>query len=432
MAGRVATHGHLPGGRPRAVAAGALPAAVGLEPDVHRAAPVAAAAGGAPGRGQAGGGRPVPQPHRPRGRRAPAPAARHRRRAGAGDDARGGRRRAGRRGLVPRARRRLRRAGRARWTTYPSRSAAELCGVPAEDDRAGGARVRLDRPRAAAPRAWAPSATSGAPAAYSHGGLPARADRRVAPRGRRLLVHPHRHRGRDLRGAAQARRPAARARCARSTCRRSATRSPTPASTRRWRRWCAGTPTPPRSRRSSARCWRACAATTSSRVVLEQFMTDTAAHADVVLPATTQLEHLDLVFSWGHHYFTLNEPAIEPRGRGAPNTEAFRRIAARMGLDDPCFSETDEEMLEALLEPGAGGRDAGRAALAGVREGRPGPGRDPARRGRFFTETAGSRSGAARFEPLGRGGRRRAGRALPAGDDHAEDPPVPQLDVRQP
>jgi anaerobic selenocysteine-containing dehydrogenase len=62
-------------------------------------------------------------------------------------------------------------------------------------------------------------------------------------------------------------------------------------------------------------------------VVLEQFMTDTAAHADVVLPSTTQLEHLDVVFSWGHHYLTWNEPAIAPRGEAVPNTEAFRRIA---------------------------------------------------------------------------------------------------------
>ena len=67
-------------------------------------------------------------------------------------------------------------------------------------------------------------------------------------------------------------------------------------------------------------------------------MTDTAAHADVVLPATTQLEHLDVVFSWGHHYLTWNEPAIEPRGEAKPNTEAFRLLAARLGLDDPCFA----------------------------------------------------------------------------------------------
>jgi anaerobic selenocysteine-containing dehydrogenase len=84
-------------------------------------------------------------------------------------------------------------------------------------------------------------------------------------------------------------------------------------------------------------------------VVLEQFMTDTAQHADVVLPATTQLEHLDVVFSWGHHYVTWNEPAIEPVGEALPNTETFRRLAARIGLDDPCFRETDAELVDALL-----------------------------------------------------------------------------------
>jgi anaerobic selenocysteine-containing dehydrogenase len=85
-------------------------------------------------------------------------------------------------------------------------------------------------------------------------------------------------------------------------------------------------------------------------VVLEHFMTDTAAHADVVLPATTQLEHLDALFSWGHHYFTLNEPAIAPQGEAKPNSEIFRLLAARLGLDDPCFAETDEQMLESLFD----------------------------------------------------------------------------------
>jgi anaerobic selenocysteine-containing dehydrogenase len=84
-------------------------------------------------------------------------------------------------------------------------------------------------------------------------------------------------------------------------------------------------------------------------VVLEQFMTDTAALADVVLPSTTQLEHLDVVFSWGHHYVTWNERAIEPLGEAKPNTEAFRLIAAALGLDGPEFRETDEEMMESLL-----------------------------------------------------------------------------------
>jgi anaerobic selenocysteine-containing dehydrogenase len=90
-------------------------------------------------------------------------------------------------------------------------------------------------------------------------------------------------------------------------------------------------------------------------VVLEQFMTDTALHADVVLPATTQLEHLDAVFSWGHHYVTCNEPAIAPLGEAVPNTEAFRRLARAMGLDDPCFRESDEELLAGLFADSPGG-----------------------------------------------------------------------------
>ena len=84
-------------------------------------------------------------------------------------------------------------------------------------------------------------------------------------------------------------------------------------------------------------------------VVLDQFMTDTARHADVVLPVTTQLEHLDALFSWGHHYITYNEPAIEPLGEAKPNTEVFRLLAAGLGLDDPCFQETDEELLDAVF-----------------------------------------------------------------------------------
>ena len=98
-------------------------------------------------------------------------------------------------------------------------------------------------------------------------------------------------------------------------------------------------------------------------IVCEQFMTDTAAHADVILPATTQLEHLDIVWSWGHHYLTLNEPAIAPVGESRPNSEIFRLLARRLGLTDPCFGETDEEMLAMALE----GDPAG-ISLAGLRE----------------------------------------------------------------
>lgn len=84
-------------------------------------------------------------------------------------------------------------------------------------------------------------------------------------------------------------------------------------------------------------------------VVSEQFLTDTADFADIVLPATTQLEQFDVMFSWGHLYLSLNQPAIAPLGEAIPNTELFRRLAARMGLDDPCFRRADEQIaMEAL------------------------------------------------------------------------------------
>jgi anaerobic selenocysteine-containing dehydrogenase len=87
-------------------------------------------------------------------------------------------------------------------------------------------------------------------------------------------------------------------------------------------------------------------------VVLEQFMTDTACHADYVLPATTQVEHLDLLYSWGHTYLTLNQPAIAPRGEAIPNTELFRRLAARLGMDDPLLHESDEDLVRTALATG--------------------------------------------------------------------------------
>jgi len=118
-------------------------------------------------------------------------------------------------------------------------------------------------------------------------------------------------------------------------------------------------------------------------VVLEQFMTDTASFADVVLPATTQLEHLDVLFSWGHHYLTFNEPAIEPQGEAKPNTEAFRLIAARLGLDDPLFRETDQELVDQLLA----GFDEGELRTRGWRKVDLGQGPIPHAEGGFGTET---------------------------------------------
>ena len=85
-------------------------------------------------------------------------------------------------------------------------------------------------------------------------------------------------------------------------------------------------------------------------VVSEQFVTDTARYADIVLPATTQLEQFDIMYSWGHLYLTLNEPAIEPLGEAVPNTELFRRLAGAMGFDDPHWRRSDEEMARDALD----------------------------------------------------------------------------------
>ncbi len=85
-------------------------------------------------------------------------------------------------------------------------------------------------------------------------------------------------------------------------------------------------------------------------VVLEHFQTDTADYADIVLPATTQLEHWDLHLSYGHHYVTLNQPSIDPLGESLPNSEIFRRIAARMGLDDPSLRDDDLTLIRQALD----------------------------------------------------------------------------------
>jgi len=79
-------------------------------------------------------------------------------------------------------------------------------------------------------------------------------------------------------------------------------------------------------------------------VVHEIFQTDTADYADILLPATTQLEHTDIHSSYGHLYALANNPAIAPLGEALPNAEVFRRLAARMDFDEPCFSDSDEEI----------------------------------------------------------------------------------------
>jgi anaerobic selenocysteine-containing dehydrogenase len=103
-------------------------------------------------------------------------------------------------------------------------------------------------------------------------------------------------------------------------------------------------------------------------VVLEHFLTDTANWADIVLPATTQLEHWDVHLAYGHHYATLNRPAIEPLGESLPNSEIFRRIAARMGLEHEALRDDDLTMIQQALE-GAGPKMRGVTLDRLLREG---------------------------------------------------------------
>ena len=84
-------------------------------------------------------------------------------------------------------------------------------------------------------------------------------------------------------------------------------------------------------------------------VVLEHFQTDTADYADVLLPATTQLEHDDLHKAYGHLYMMYSKRAIDPLGEALPNSEIFRRLAAAMHLDFPELKATDEELMRDAL-----------------------------------------------------------------------------------
>jgi anaerobic selenocysteine-containing dehydrogenase len=85
-------------------------------------------------------------------------------------------------------------------------------------------------------------------------------------------------------------------------------------------------------------------------VVHEQFQTDTADYADILLPATTQLEHRDVIRPYGHYYLVYNEPSIAPLGEAKSNADVFRLLAQRMGFDEACFSDTDDDVIRQGLE----------------------------------------------------------------------------------
>jgi anaerobic selenocysteine-containing dehydrogenase len=88
-------------------------------------------------------------------------------------------------------------------------------------------------------------------------------------------------------------------------------------------------------------------------VVLEHFQTDTCDWADIVLPATTQLEHWDVHLAYGHHYVSLNQPSIAPLGDAKPNTEIFRLLARALELPEPCFADDDVTLVRQALDSNA-------------------------------------------------------------------------------
>ena len=95
-------------------------------------------------------------------------------------------------------------------------------------------------------------------------------------------------------------------------------------------------------------------------VVAEHFITDTAKYADIVLPSAMAGEAEDMMWSWGHFYFTYNEKAIDPPGECKPTSDMWRLLAKEMGFDDPVFKMTDSELCAAYInwaDPKMGGID---------------------------------------------------------------------------
>ena len=85
-------------------------------------------------------------------------------------------------------------------------------------------------------------------------------------------------------------------------------------------------------------------------VVHEQFFTDTTDYADIVLPATTFFEHKELQSAYGHYYLQMSNQAIDPLGECRSNTDVFRALAEKMGLEDECLRDSDDEMIEQVLQ----------------------------------------------------------------------------------
>ena len=86
-------------------------------------------------------------------------------------------------------------------------------------------------------------------------------------------------------------------------------------------------------------------------VGIDVTMTESMAHCDIILPAASSFECADLYPSYGHQWLQRADPVISPLGESAPNTEIFRRLAARFGFDDPAFCATDAELMDEAIDP---------------------------------------------------------------------------------
>lgn len=84
-------------------------------------------------------------------------------------------------------------------------------------------------------------------------------------------------------------------------------------------------------------------------VVHDLFLTETAAYADIVLPATSSFENRDIYTSYWHHYLHLQEPVIPPYGESKSNADVFRLLAEAMGFDEEAFKDSDEDMIRQAI-----------------------------------------------------------------------------------
>lgn len=85
-------------------------------------------------------------------------------------------------------------------------------------------------------------------------------------------------------------------------------------------------------------------------VVHDLFLTETAAYADVILPATSSFENMDFYASYWHHFMQLQKPVIAPLGESKSNFEVFKLLANEMGFEDPIFKKSEAELIRKALD----------------------------------------------------------------------------------